>query len=100
MLSESHFGSSYCTFSKCQKVQSKSQNERKRPELFVILVPDICTCVECTERYVRIVETFCHKVGIYIEAPPSLNALMLSYGIGREEEKERKDFSGIPTREQ
>jgi hypothetical protein len=44
--------------------KSKSQNEQKRPELFVILVPHICTCVECTERYVRMVETFCHKLGM------------------------------------
>ena len=44
--------------------KSKSQNEQKRPELFVILVPHICTYVECTERYVRMVETFCHKVGM------------------------------------
>ena len=28
--------------------KSKSQNEPKRPELFVILVPHICTYVECT----------------------------------------------------
>ncbi len=36
MLSESDFWSSYCTLVNIKK--SKSQNEQKRPELFVILV--------------------------------------------------------------
>jgi hypothetical protein len=52
MLSESHFWSSYCTFSKYVK-KSKSQMSEK----------DLMY-VECTERYVRMAETFCHKVGM------------------------------------